>query len=460
VTRPLHPSDCQHHKAAPHHHFRTDSRARRSLAAVNPVSARAPSGFYGWHVVAIAAVILCCTAPGQTAAVSAFIDPMIRDLHVSRSLISTAYLIGTLTGAVAMPQVGRLVDRFGARRSMLAVGLFFGAVLMSFALVDGVVGLTLGFIGVRTLGQGALGLTATLAASSWFDTRRGVALSLVSAVGAAGISTAPLLLERLIGAHGWRTAWIVEGVLIWVVVVPLAAFAMRDSPDHLGQRTDGKAEHLPPPTPPWGMTRRDAFREPFLWTVTAGVGVSGMLSTAVAFHQISILGERGLTTAQAAANFLPQTVAGITATLLTGALIDRINPRWLTGSAMLALAAGLVWGVYVTPGWSALGFGMAIGSSGAAIRALEAAVAPRFFGTLHLGSIRGFIAAVSVGSTAFGPLLFALAHQVTGSYASVLVASALLPLAVMTSALLAKPPRGRDHAPMTTPRIDSHLASQ
>jgi MFS family permease len=416
-------------------------RTRRSLAAVHPSVARRPGGFYGWHVVVVSALVLCCTAPGQTAAVSAFIDPMIRGLGVSRSAISTAYLIGTLTGAVAMPFVGRLIDRHGARRGMLSVGALFGAVLISFSLVNGLAGLTLGFIGIRMLGQGALGLTATLAASKWFDTRRGLALSLVSAAGAAGISTAPILLERLISAHGWRAAWIVEGVLIWALVIPLAMFAMKDDPEKLGQRTDGSGDHLPPPLPRWGLDRREAFQTPFFWVLTAGVGVSGMLSTAVAFHQISILGEQGLSPGQAAANFVPQTLAGILATLVTGALIDRINPRWLTGAAMLALAGGLAWGVLVTPGWSAVGFGMAIGSSGAAIRALEAAATPRFFGTANLGSIRGFIAAVSVGSTAFGPLLFAVAHDIADSYASVLLLSTAAPLCVMVAAFLVRPSR-------------------
>jgi hypothetical protein len=46
------------------------------------------------------------TAPGETAAVSAFIEPMLGDLGVSRTALSTAYRVGTLTGAAATPAVG------------------------------------------------------------------------------------------------------------------------------------------------------------------------------------------------------------------------------------------------------------------------------------------------------------------------------------------------------------------
>ncbi len=72
---------------------------------------------------------------------------------------------------------------------------------------------------------------------------------------------------------------------------------------------------------------------------------------------------------------------------------------------------------------------------------------PKYFGTVHLGSIRGFVASVSVGSTAFGPLLFATGVERTGSYTTVLLGSTVLPVAVLVAALVVRPPGGRGHAP-------------
>lgn len=374
---------------------------------------------------------------------------MLGELDISRGQISTAYLVGTLTGALAMPSVGRAIDRYGVRRSMAVIGALFGAALMALSAVQGLVGLTIGFVGIRLLGQGALGLAATTAAARWFVHRRGAVLGVVSAAGAAGISIAPLALERLVTTQGWRTAWLVEGLVIWAVVIPLAAFAMRDRPAQLGQRPDG----APPSDDPGddhdeheeGATRREAFATPFFWVLAAGVATSGMLSTAVGFHQISLLGERGLSTAEAAANFMPQTIAGLLATLATGYLVDNTNARALTAASMAMLAAGLLWGTVVDPGWSAVGFGITIGAGSAAIRALEAAAIPKYFGTRHLGSIRGFMASVGVGSTAFGPVLFAVMFESTGSYTEVLLASAVLPALVAVAAALTPTPRVQHH---------------
>jgi MFS family permease len=400
-------------------------------------------------MVAVSALALAMTAPGQTAAISAFIDPMTEGLGISRSAISSAYLIGTLVGAAAMPLVGRALDRFGTRATMAAIGAVFGAVLLGLSFVSGLIGLTAGFVGVRMAGQGALGLTATTAVAVWFSRRRGLAVGLVSAVGAAGISLAPIGLEALISATSWRTAWAIEGLAVWAIVIPLALSGVRDSPADLGQRPGGQPPAGPEPTsPPVGATLGQAAHTAFFWVVLVGVAVAGMLGTAVAFHQIDLLGERGLSSSEAAANFLPQTAASLVSTLAVGALIDRISPRRLTAACMLALAAGLAWGVAVDPGWSAVGFGLLLGGSAGAIRTLEAGAFPRYFGTTHLGAIRGVIAAVSVGSTAFGPLAFSLVHDATGGYTAALLASAVLPLLVAAAALLLPVPQPVEQSPV------------
>jgi len=59
--------------------------------------------FYGWVILAAGALGLILTSPGQTYAVSIFIDHFIRDLGVSRSLVSTLYTAATLLGSLSLP---------------------------------------------------------------------------------------------------------------------------------------------------------------------------------------------------------------------------------------------------------------------------------------------------------------------------------------------------------------------
>jgi MFS family permease len=179
-----------------------------------PARPRPATRFAGWRIVTFAAIALGMSGPGQTAGVSVFVDPMMAALELSRSQVSTAYLVGTLGGALAMPRIGRLIDDRGARVAMAIVGGAFGVVLAAMAGVTGLVTLVLGFTGIRMFGQGGLSLIASTAVAPWFDRRRGFAIGVTSAVGSALPSLVPLVAAFAIDATTWRVAWLLLAVRV------------------------------------------------------------------------------------------------------------------------------------------------------------------------------------------------------------------------------------------------------
>jgi MFS family permease len=399
------------------------------------------------RVIATSSAALALSAPGQTAAISAFVNPVERGLHLSSSAVSGAYLIGSLAGAWMMPLLGRALDRWGPRTLMALIGAVFGAVLLALSTVTGVIGLTAGFIGIRMAGQGALNLVATTTVALYVTRRRGLAQGITTAIGGAGISLAPVLLEGAVADHGFRQVWLWEGLVIWATVIPLALFALPRRRPNTGPVHGGR-NVTPEPRPGAAATvhagaswtLREAMRTRMFWLVTGGVAVTGTLGTALAFHQIDILGERGLSPAAAAANFLPQTAAGLLATLLTGYLADRVADRVLISAAMLVLVIALVGACYVGPGWSVIGYAAAVGTAGNSIRTLEATAFPNCFGLAHIGAIRGVVHTAAIAATAFGPLAFALGRDLSTSYRPVLLLSALVPAAVAALALFVRAP--------------------
>lgn len=409
------------------------SRARRVVAAVR--------GYYGWRIVAFAALGLAFTGPGQTVGVSVFIDEIIPALDLTRSQVSFAYLVGTLTGALTLPVVGRWIDRFGVRIVMAAVGVGFAFALAGMSAVAGFASLLVGFTGIRMLGQGALGLVSTTSVTYWFERRRGLAIGIAVAVGSALMSLAPLALTGVISLVGWRAAYVVAGVAVGGVVTTIALAGMRDRPEDVGQATDGD-DYDPEQPPPerTGWTRGEAMRTTMFWTITGAVAAVGLIGTGLQFHQISLLGEQGLSSVEAAANFVPQTGATIGATLLVGALVDRVHPRVLVIGCMSLLIAAMLMVQVVTPGVVAILYGLLLGTAGGGVRAIEPAAFPRMFGLAHVGAIRGAVMSVNVGSTSFGPLALAAGFDLTGSYTPAILALIVIPLGVIVLALFARVP--------------------
>ncbi|MFQ5830230.1 MAG: MFS transporter, partial [Candidatus Methylomirabilia bacterium] len=151
----------------------------------------APRFFYGWVVLGVATLANFATAPGQSFTVSLFLVPMLSDLGLSRTAISSVYSLASLTAAVGLPYIGRLVDRLGARLMMATVAACLGLASIALYAVNGIVPLYLAFTGIRTFGQGALALTATVVAAQWFVRRRGFAMGLVGLGFAARLAGVP-----------------------------------------------------------------------------------------------------------------------------------------------------------------------------------------------------------------------------------------------------------------------------
>jgi MFS family permease len=407
-----------------------------------------PTKFLGWRILAFATVTAALTGPGQTIGVSVFIDHIISDLGLTRSEVSTAYLIGTMLGALTLPTVGRWIDRVGVRPAITAIGAGFAAALVAMGGVGNFITLAAGFTFIRLLGQGSLSLASTVAVTHWFDRRRGFALGLFATASGALMALTPVFLNLVINAYSWRTAWIVAGIAILVIVVPIARWGMISYPSDVGQVPDGA-----PTVPADGIraparasaTRAEALRTVGFWILLAGSASNAMLSTALNFHQISLLGEAGMSSAEAALMFLPQVVGGSLAGIGMGALTDRVSARWLIPVTMLFLAGALGLASIVSRGWLVVAYAICLGLANGSGRAVGAAFLPKWFGVGHIGSIQGFMTFAGVAASAVGPVAFSLGRDRFGDFGSASLFYAAIPLTVALAAvaLLDRPGKGR-----------------
>lgn len=194
---------------------------------------------YGWVVLGASTIGMAMTIPGQTVGVSVFLDAMIADLGLSRSAVSGAYTAGTLLASLALSLVGRQIDRVGPRKAAVVIAILFSLACAFMGLVAGFAMLVVGFTLIRGLGQGALSLVSIHSINIWFVRRRGLAVGLAGVGFAAATAVLPLGLDRLMSVTGWRWAWVVLGIIVLAVMIPVGGGLYRDRPERYGVMPDG-----------------------------------------------------------------------------------------------------------------------------------------------------------------------------------------------------------------------------
>ena len=120
----------------------------------------------------------------------------------------------------------------------------------------------------------------------------------------------PLIASVIIGASGWRDAWIVLGILVFAIALLPTLLLIVQQPEDVGLRPDGDAPPLagdegqsavtgfgPAPAPPaeeavW--TLREAMRTPALWMFATATGMVFLVQAGVNTHWPPICGTRGL----------------------------------------------------------------------------------------------------------------------------------------------------------------------
>lgn len=375
---------------------------------------------------------MAMTIPGQTIGVSVFLDSIIADLGLGRAAVSGAYMAGTLAASLALPLVGRRIDTVGPRKAVAVIAVLFALACAFMGIVTGFVTLLIGFTALRGLGQGALSLVSIHSINIWFVRRRGMAVGLAGIGFAAAISVLPIGLDRLMGAVGWRWAYVILGIAVIAVMLPVGGGLFRNRPELYGVVPDaprGGSEETDGPTETH-FQLREARRTFTFWLYVSGGFLMAALGTGLVFHHFSIMNENGVDRGGAALMFVAYGFLVAVATLGTGFLIDRVAPRFLLSASLGLMAAAMLTASSVATTAAIIGYGVLLGAMQGMNQTIQSTVYGHYFGRLHFGAIKGLATTITVAGTAAGPLLVAWGFDLSASYQPVLWTASVLPLAL------------------------------
>jgi MFS family permease len=371
-----------------------------------PITADPP---VGWLVVLGSMLALAVgNGPIILFTFGVLLQPISVEFGWQRGALASAVVVSHIAGALMMPFVGTMVDRFGVKRIALpAITLFSIATACGGLLGNSLLAFILlyGFLGI--VGAGHSTLIYSRAVSTWFDAQRGLALGVTLAGIGIGATVIPKFTQYFVANYGWRQAYFALGALLLVVGFSSVALFVRDRPG-MGAAKPVYSE---------GLTLKQAVSRYRFWFTAFAMMLAAAAINGTIAHIVPILSDRGIPAATATTAVAASGVSLIVGRMLAGLALDRYSGPLVAGVSfmipligMAMLGLGAVGPVAIV---AAVLLGLGIGAEGD----IMAFLTSRYFGMAHYGLIYGCILAFFTLGSGIGPWLMARAFDVFHSYA-------------------------------------------
>ena len=374
--------------------------------------------FYGWIIVGIANIGIFSSGPGQSHTFSVFVEPISQDLQLSSASIASAYGLATLIAAFLLPYMGKLIDRYGARFSLIIISIILGISCIFFGAASNFLMLTVGFGFLRFFGQGSLMLGCANLVSQWFDSKRGFAMSLMALGFGMSMAIHPPVSQFLIDQYGWKYAWIILGISTWIIMVPALFILAWNNPENIGLKPDGEKKTKLTKDEVQvieGLNLKEALKENSFYILAAMWFGMAMLVTTLHFYQVTILTNQGISTEYAASLFTISAVAMVVFMPLVGKFFDNFPTKYVLATGLLINSISLISITYSNNDAYSLFYAISFGINNAFSMTMFGYIWPRYFGRKHLGSIQGTGQMIGVIGASLGPLPVGFAIDYLGT---------------------------------------------
>lgn len=378
------------------------------------------SGTRAWLIVWGVAIAQLVSWGTQFYAFALYVVPMEQSLGWSRTELNAALSIGLLVSGLMAVPVGAWIDRVGGRALMTGGSLLAAALLALWPLVETLwlfyaLWTVLGLAIAATFYDAAF---AVMTRSFPQDYRRAItALTLVGGLAStAFIPLTHVLIERM----GWQNSLYV-----------LAAFNVLCAAIH--------ASLIPRATPATqrladvsnGAGLRAALRRPSFWALALSFTLNALTFTALIFHLVPLLSERGLPMDLIVAGFTligPMQVAGRILLVTFG---RKLSIGAIGSLVLLAYPAIVVILMLPASATSLFAFAIVYGLANGTVTIIRGVIVADYYGQQSYGAISGAITMPTNMARAAAPFLAALIWQAAGGYGPVLWA--LLGVAIVSA---------------------------
>jgi MFS family permease len=346
---------------------------------------------------------------GQTWFIGLFKERLLADHGLTHGSYGSWYALATLSSALCLSYLGRLVDRVDLRTFTVFVCAGLAAACSLMFLAQGLVLLVIALFGLRLFGQGLASHTSSTATARYFDAQRGKALSVVSMGHPSAEAVLPLSVVGLLALFGdWRQVWLVSALVVALVLTPTVLGLLRghgERHERLIERIEREAAALAGARQ-WSA--REVLRDWGFYLLLPAVLAPAFISTGLMFHQDVLRDSMGWSAELFASSFVVFSIVQVLTAPVAGVLVDRFTARRLLPTFLLPYCLAL-FAISLHRSDSmvlVLMIGMGL-SAGISYSVVGGTWAERY-GVRHLGAIRSLVTVVMVISTALAPPMLGL----------------------------------------------------
>ena len=378
--------------------------------------------FYGWWIVAATFLIMTLIYAPIANLVSLFILPVTKELGFGPSQFMLYFTIMALAAMAVGPIAGRLMRKMDVRVYLTLFILIASAAFVGFSFSTKLIHFYLFAILMGAGMAGGAMIPASVLITNWFNKKRGLCLGIaLSGSGFGGVILSPLV-NWLITAYGWRSAYLVLGILIAAVLVPLAVFVIRLNPADKGLSPLSEETTLISAQKKGltGTTQGEALKSLSFWTLCLAILVGGLVVNAMLINLAPYLASIGTTAKTAALLLSLGSGMVIVGKLVVGRLFDKLG---LVTTLFIISAGSLVSFLFLMKAnivLPAILYTVFSGIGSTAVTVTPAYMTGALFGEKEFGGKYGVVAIfISLGA-AITPIVSGAIYNISHSYDSLL----------------------------------------
>ena len=384
-----------------------------------------------WPIVV--ACFICASGYGVFYTLGVFFNTIRHELGWSATLISSIHVVHCICFGAALPIIGKLSTKFGAKPIFLSCSFLLGAGLLLCSRITSIFDFYL-FYGIASVGAAVTTSLPLALVQQWFVKRRGFTLGIVSAGLGFGAMAFPTLTGTLLSAFSWRVSYIILGVLTGAMMMTASLF-IRDRKDDSAQKPLLMQGEM------WSFAQ--LLKTPTFFVICIVWILASMCTHLIIIHLVPFAENVGMPKAEAAAIFGMIGGISIVSRIFGGSASQKLGWKTTLILCCFSITLLLLWLSCSTSAWMIIFFVVFYGLVFGIRLTTFPGLIGHYFGTRSITAVMSYFWSVAAFAGLVGPLLGGFVFDLTGAYPIAFIFGGCLYALAGCLSMLLNPPKAK-----------------